>query len=160
FSGHAVFLGDFHGRGFGVLGRALIDYDPWILLLAVCGCVAGVMALRRGAHETRPGARSALLVVAAFALPYALVVGAYDVTYERFALPLVPVLACAAAAGVAWLARSARVATRGRVAAFAAVAALVQAAPAAHLAHAHAQVDTSSTAAAWLEAQDPERRSS
>lgn len=142
FSGHRVFLDQFTGQGFAALARALANYDPLLLGAACAGAVAAVFLARRRARELD---RRALVVVAAFALPYTLVVGAYDVTYERFALPLVPLLAMSGAFAVESVRPAKLRALAGLVAVVAALA------PSARLAHVHAQRDTQSELAAWIE---------
>ena len=102
--GHLIFLEQFNGRGFFALARALVSYEPVLLALAVLGALA--LVLPKGRDRSPPsGARRAdLAVVLAFALPYLAVFGLYERTYERFALPLVPYLACLAAYAPARLA--------------------------------------------------------
>ncbi|MCC6409251.1 MAG: glycosyltransferase family 39 protein [Planctomycetes bacterium] len=104
---------DFDGRGFSVLARTFAYYEPVALALACVGAVAFVasafVARRRGPEpepepEVEFGARRARLVVLAFAVPYALVLGLFAYTQQRFALPLVPCVAVLAAYGAraAW----------------------------------------------------------
>lgn len=144
FSGHKVFLDQFSGRGFGALARALANYDPVLSCAACAGAITALFAARKLARELD---RRALVVVTAFALPYALVVGLYDLTYERFVLPLVPLLAVAGGFAVERV-RSAR--WRAFAASVLVVAALV---PSARLAHVHAQRDTQSALADWVAAR-------
>lgn len=100
-TGHVVTLEQFGGGGFAVIGRALVDYDPILAALGAIGLVCALFAWRR-ADRSR---RTAAIVVAGFALPYLAAIGAYDLTFERFALPLWPILAMAAAAAVDGAAR-------------------------------------------------------
>ncbi|MBI5433263.1 MAG: hypothetical protein HZA52_10580 [Planctomycetes bacterium] len=102
---------DFDGGGFSVLARTFAYYEPVALVLACVGglaFVAAAFASRRRGAESDPalafGARRALLVVLAFAVPYALVLGLFAYTQQRFALPLVPCVAVLAACGAraAW----------------------------------------------------------
>lgn len=150
FSGHMVFLDQFTGLGFAKLARELANYDPVLLLMACAGVVAALFAARRLAREVD---RRALVVVAAFALPYALVVGLYDVTYERFALPLVPVLALFGAFAVACVRTPALRIVATCVVGVAALA------PSMQLARVHARADTQSDLAAWLDASPRQRAS-
>lgn len=92
--GHKIFLDQFNGAGFAITLRTLWSYDPTLLVLAV---LAPVVALvRRPAHAGQAERRDAL-VVGAFALLYLVVFGLYERNYERFVIPLIPYLSCAAA---------------------------------------------------------------
>ncbi len=89
-SGHFVKLEAFDGGGFASVCGSLFSYDPLLFALAVLGLVS-VLARPR---KPRPD----VLVLLAYAVPYALVIGLYGKSAERFALPLLPFLACLAAA--------------------------------------------------------------
>lgn len=101
--GHLLFLESFNGGGVRTIARALWSYEPVLAVLAPIGVAlwcATWFARRRAGTEARPESftrRRDLWVVLAFALPYATVLAAYDRTYERFLIPLVPMLACSAA---------------------------------------------------------------
>ncbi|QDU69265.1 phospholipid carrier-dependent glycosyltransferase [Engelhardtia mirabilis] len=99
-AGHEVQLDRFGGGGFAVIGRALVDYDPVLPLLAAIGLAA--LVLRRGWTTEQLGRG---VVVAGFGLPYLLAIGLYDFSFERFALPLWPLLAVLGAHGLASLAQ-------------------------------------------------------
>lgn len=103
-AGHKLFLNQFNGRGFALLGRALLDWEPTLVLGTVLALV--LAALRRpAAAAPRPAAashptatshtveRADLAVLLAYVLPYLLVTGLYQRVYERFLLPLIPALA-------------------------------------------------------------------
>lgn len=96
FFGHTIFLEQFDGRGFAHVWGTLAAFDPVLLALALGG-IALWLALDR--RFTRP-----LLVALAYALPYLVVIGLYERTYERFVVQLLPFLACAAAWGIERLA--------------------------------------------------------
>lgn len=101
-SGHDVRFDRFRGGGFAVVGRALLEVDPVLAALAALGL--GWLAVACG--SSTPSRRRSALVVAGFGLPYLVAIGLYDLTFERFALPLWPLLAVLAAHGVARTARA------------------------------------------------------
>src|SRR6185295_11931912 len=117
-SGHLVALRLFNGAGFAKVYDALRGYEPWMSALGVAGVVFALLdgIARRRTHSADPGesdtdtreARRALLVVLAYAIPYLVAIGLYERTYQRFALPLVPFVACAAAYAVLRGARALR----------------------------------------------------
>jgi len=96
--GHLIFLDQFNGAGFRIILRTLWSYDPTLLVLALLAPVVALVR-RRAAGSTGAGwgtPRDAL-VVGSFALLYLVVFGLYERNYERFVIPLIPYLACAAA---------------------------------------------------------------
>jgi hypothetical protein len=159
--GHLLFLKDFKGQGAITMARAFWSYEPALSVLALVGIVLWLFRAR----ETRADPaesftrRRDLWVLLAFALPYALVIALYDRTYERFLLPLVPLLACCAAFGVRELARRVRASSGAAsgAAGFAlwAVAVVLAVAPSAwlcwRLASVRAAPHTTELAARWLE---------
>jgi hypothetical protein len=150
----------FGGLGFAILLKTLVDYDPWILALAS----AGVLWLAiRARHEPRRG-RDDLFVVLAYAIPYVIAFGAYDRTEARYAIPLLPYLACLGACATALAARwASHVATapsarRAVAAAVFVIAFAVQASAACRIAAVRAAPDTATLAARWIQAHlDPAR---
>jgi hypothetical protein len=151
--GHLIFLEQFNGRGFAALARALASYEPMLLALAAFGALA--LAFPGGRDRSqRSGARRADLAVAlAFALPYVAVFGLYERTYERFALPLVPYLACLAAYALARLAERIPVSPARRPLAAALLALLALALPGyacVRLAWIRSRPHTSEHAARWI----------
>lgn len=158
-SRHHVFLNLFNGRGFEVVWRSLVDYDPLLTGAALLGVVAAfaapfVLATRLGRERAFD-----LAVVLAYALPYFVVIGLYQRTYQRFALPLVPFLAILAAFGLFVATRGAfRVSRRAGLAAgaFAALAGVVEIAWSARIAAVRARPDTVERATAWLAANTSE----
>ncbi len=141
---HAIALEEFNGRGFAVLAQSLWNYDPLLSVLALAALVLAIARWRLRASSD--GAR----VLLAFAAPYALVCGLYGLTYERFALPLLPVLAVL----VAWSAERAlgalaSVGARRALAALLVAALLFPSAVAGKLAWLRSQPDTLDRAAQW-----------
>jgi hypothetical protein len=109
-AGHLVFLDQFNGKGFGVVLRALWDYEP---LVSLCAAIGACLALARAARSKLAPERSAdLAVMAAFALPYLAVIGAYGPTLDRFVLPLMPFVVLPAVYFVVELGARATAATR------------------------------------------------
>lgn len=153
---HSVALEQFlHGGGFRVLALSLWNYDPVLLVLAVGSGLAwiggrlglGPAAVQSSAAEA-PTGRAELLVALAFVLPYLLVVGMFEKTYERFAIPLLPFLAATAAWGLGALA-----ARLGRaVYVGAALGLLLPALACGQLARLRSRPDTMDLTAAWVEA--------
>ncbi|MFM7298537.1 MAG: hypothetical protein ACKO4Q_15135 [Planctomycetota bacterium] len=108
--GHEIFLKQFLGRGIEPTFRSLVSYEPALLVLLV---VAGVLVLPRLLRKPDDAPkfdtftrRRDTWVVLSFVVPYALLVLAYERTYERFLLPLLPYLALAAAFALRELARA------------------------------------------------------
>lgn len=99
-SRHQVFLGLFNGRGFEVVWKSLEEYDPLLTASAILGLVAAVIAIVVGRKRLGPERAADLAIVLAYVLPYLVVIGLYQRTYQRFALPLVPFLAILAAYGL------------------------------------------------------------
>ncbi|MCY2960264.1 MAG: glycosyltransferase family 39 protein [Planctomycetota bacterium] len=152
-SRHQVYLGLFNGRGFATVWRSLVDYDPLLTAFALFGLAAAAIApfVLRG----RIGRERAfdLAVVLAYALPYLLVIGLYQRTYQRFVLPLVPFLALLAAFGLFAAARAGQRAFRPAGQAVAGLAILVAGAQFAwswRLGTARSRTDTIQEAADWL----------
>lgn len=102
-SGQPLKLERFDGSGFAVLLCSLWSYDPLLLAALAAGVACAAAAWRRST-----AARADALVLAAFALPYLLVVGLYAETWERFLLPLLPCIATIAALALARLHARAR----------------------------------------------------
>lgn len=103
-AGHTIHLSKLTGRGFWVLGSAFVYYDP-ILTLGVCAALVlfVVAKLRRAPSDV--GRRHDRWVCLGYVVPYLAVFGVYDLSYERFALPLVPFASVAAAWAAAEIAR-------------------------------------------------------
>lgn len=149
--GHQVAFRELDGTGFVQMGRDLLGHDPLLAVLAAAGALAGLVALaRRRALDSRASRARELAVVAAFALPYFLVLGSFRETYERFQLPLVPLYALLAASALDRLAGSR---PRWVVAALLGAPVLLQAIPATRLAWLCRAPDTGTLAARWIESE-------
>lgn len=149
-SGQLLKFEKFNGKGFPVIPETLWSYDPTILFLSLGG-VAALVARRRRAAAMDPDRRARLWIALAHALPYALVIGMYDETWERFVMVLLPYLALLGAAGAR--------AVAGRAARFGPAAvpavALLLLAPAAalvwHLGTVRSAPSTFDETAGWIE---------
>ncbi len=163
-AGHLIFLELFNGRGFVTMLWELWSHDPALFV----GCLLGLGAaltvrLRGGAPLSRAG-RVELWIVLAYAVPYFVVIGLYQRSYERFLLPLLPFLAVLGAYGlsaiVAWARRSAG--ARGRLAGASLLVALWVGYPAlaaVRLGSARIAPSTHERAAAWVLGNDAARTS-
>jgi hypothetical protein len=155
-SGHAVVLDRFRGGGFVNFARATWDFEPWLALLAGAGCVLFVMQRRRAQPAGAPNAREKLIVLAAWCVPYFVVCGLYDFSYERFLVQLLPCAALAAAYACSRLSRAAWPAHSTIAAALIGVLALAsQAFFAVRLARAWGEPDTLTRCARWLREEVP-----
>ena len=97
--GHALYTERFHARGFGVLAKTFAGFDPLLLALALGSVVLWLVARLRGRLALSRERTAALWTCLGYTLPFVLVFGIYDMTYDRFVLPLVPLLAVAVAWG-------------------------------------------------------------
>ena len=152
-AGHTIHLSKLTGRGFWILGGSFALFDPALTLLAVGGALAGLAHMLRARDEAARERRRDVWVVLGYALPYLLVFGIYDLTFERFGLPLIPLLAVAAACAVeriADLAARLLASTPAKVAGATLVLALPTAA-AWKLGTLRSEPDTYELAARWLE---------
>jgi len=150
-SKHRVYLELFRGVGFFLLGRALWNWEPALTLGAACGAIVWLLTRRRPTSlAARPGDR---LVVLSFVMSYALAIGLYQRSYERFLLPLLPFLAVLAAWGVARICEAVRAAGARRALAVLLVVPMLgfPATVAARLVALRLQPDTPDVAAAWIE---------
>ncbi len=152
-AGHTIHLSKLTGRGFWILGGSFALFDPVITLLAALAALAGLWRMLRARDEAERERRRDVWVVLGYALPYLLVFGIYDLTFERFGLPMIPLLAVAA---VCTLQRMADLGARlfagtpARVAGATLVLALPSAA-AWKLGTLRSEPDTYELAARWLE---------
>jgi hypothetical protein len=149
--GHKVMLDAFDGRGFRVLLESLAGWEPALLVGAASALlVGGVGLLRRRGLAGPP--RPAALVMLAYAMPYGLVIGLYARSYERFLLPLLPLLAIFSAWGLMRLASSS---PRARVVALAMTTLLIASSGALawRLGHIRSRPSTIEEAQRWLMAR-------
>ena len=162
--GHMIALTSFNGDGFTLLSKALWGYDPLITATFALGALVLLAELlvarvRRSTHSSA-GTRRDLLVVLAFAVPYAAAIGLYHFSGQRFLLPLLPYLVCVAAYGLRalWkLAERRGVALRCAAASLVAAILAVQGFGAAKLSQIRSRPDTATEAAAWLREHLPSR---
>lgn len=151
-SRHQVFLKLFNGRGFEVVWKSLEEYDPLLSASALFGICVGGIAIVVGRKRLGPERSADLAIVLAYVLPYLVVIGLYQRTYQRFVLPLVPFLAIVAAYGLFATARllGRRFASIAGV--FAVALASAQFAWSYRLGTVRAAQDTIEEAAVWLAA--------
>ena len=155
--GHQVDLAEFNGAGFARMTLALWSYEPVLLVLAVAGLLLLLRRKPLQGTRARPYAAPDMHVLLAFVLPFVLVNGTFARFDQRFALPLLPYLACLAAFAVeqSWHALRAHApsATARRILATSGIALLLAlpAAAAARLVELRSQPDTILQATRWLE---------
>ncbi len=144
FFGHTVFLEMFNGQGFVSVLRTLWNLQP--VMTAIAAVAVGAWILRR--HERVAANRAAFLVVLAYLVPYVMVIGMYERTYERFVLQLLPYVACAAAWGIE---RATRRAPSSAIRiAIATILVAIPAWDAIALVRLRARPDTATSAARWI----------
>lgn len=163
---HLVTLERFGGGGFGILGRSMWSYDPVLSVVSALGLAwlaSSFFAKRRAPRESDDGARLSILFGPI--LLYLVVLGFYERTYERFAIPAVPFLAVAASFGLSRFraSLSTRVGTGAArtIGTLTTSALLILAAwPCLRLAWLHSLPDTYEEAAKWVleeSAKEPRR---
>jgi hypothetical protein len=137
-----------------------LDYEPVLVATALAGSLAYFAMRNREGEPAHPVARADLLVLGAFVVPYSTIIGLYDHSYERFLLPLLPLLILY----VAWLLSSlvSRLRTQrlGRMAwgagsALCGVVLALQAALGLRLALAYGASDTLTQCAGWIRESIP-----
>ncbi len=164
--GHLLFLEAFDFGGARTVVRALWSYEPALLVATLVGVAVWIVTRLRAHESPAPNddftRRRDLWVLLAFAAPYTLALLAYNRSYERFVLPLVPLMACVAAYALRALAQ--RLPARSAASGFASwlmCGALLVAPGAwlcARLVSIRAQPHTTELAARWLEARAGELR--
>lgn len=156
FAEHALSLTQFQGRGFVVIARVLWSYEPLLTLLlplALLGWLAGRVRERDRVQ------RAERTVVLAFVVPYLLAIGLFELTYERFFLPLIPFAAVFVAVGFEAAARRVgSLALRRAAIATVACALALPLAACVKLAWLRARPDTLDEAAAWIAKHAPRER--
>jgi hypothetical protein len=88
---------EFKGAGFPVLFLTPWFYEPAASVLAIVGLLAWLITRHPSLGRERSERAKDLLVVLSFALAYGLVIGLENRNQQRFTLPLMPYLFCAAA---------------------------------------------------------------
>jgi hypothetical protein len=152
---HRVKLAWFNGGGFPKLALAFWSYDPVLLFLGAAGALLGgarvVLRWRRTGSIDKD-----LLVVAVPVLALFLVLGIYANIFSRFAIPLIPYLACLAVLPLRALARAVEVRVqhpqlaRSVIALTCILAVAFPGALSARLAWLRTRADTYTLAARWI----------
>ena len=145
-AGHPVYIHLLYGGGFEAMAEWLLSWEPALAL----GLVLALGSTFLGRKQASAAGGGGGLVMWSYAVPYLVVNGLYERTFERFLLPLVPVFAVVTAWGLArlvgrWPRRSVAVA----------LGALLIVPPtfvALRLVHLRLQPTTQELAAEWLEA--------
>jgi hypothetical protein len=107
-SGQPLLLERFRGSGFPAMVSNLLSYDPVILVAALLGGALLASRLRRGGWRALDAdLRGDVLVACSFLVPYLVVIGMYDESWERFLLAILPYLATAGGYGVKRIAEAA-----------------------------------------------------
>jgi hypothetical protein len=120
-----------------------------LLAVTALGAVVAVLGLARRRIVLDERRKKDLAVALSFALPYFVIVGLYDLSLERFVLPLLPYFACVAAYGVGRVLTPSTSARRALPAAAGALPALALV-PAWHLGSVRAAPDTFARTAACV----------
>ncbi len=154
-SGHVVMLHLFNGGGFRKIVEALVGYERWLLAFAGVGAVLMLHCLFTSKRRMDKARMCELLVILAHALPYLIVIGVYQRTYQRFVLPLLPYMACLAAYAV--MRAASLMGNRLGAASLAGLAIIPPIFGALHLALLRNRPDTGTLAAEWLREQDLSR---
>ena len=101
--GHTLYWRDLDFSGFATSARLMFDYDPGLTVLAALGAPMLAVHARSLWSAASRERRRDVLVVLAYALPYALALGIYKETVDRMLLPLLPFLATLAALAIVGL---------------------------------------------------------
>ncbi len=154
--GHTMDLDRFNGEGLVRSVRLLWMHDPILLVLSSAGVLVVVAYALRRRSTADASARGAAAVVAAYAVPYGLVIALQSTIYDRFLIPLLPYIAGASAALLVWVFSSAARTLRGPLGqtivlgASTLLVALFPAFVALHYARVARAPDTLEQAAAWF----------
>lgn len=148
--GHQVFVGLFDGDGLPVVTRALWDYEPLLVSVALVGVVLALVRRWNHLPVLRDEKVDELKVVLTFGIAYFVVIALYERSYQRFVLPLVPLFAILAAWTLSLGARRARVASRFGALAFAAPLLAAETFATWRLVELRAKPDTLTQAAEWV----------
>jgi hypothetical protein len=101
--GHSVPFEYLNALGAWRGARQVWMHDPLLAILALCAIILGAAWWMRERNRMAPERKRDLAVVAAYTLPYALVVSLNGEVYDRFLMPLLPYLACFAGGALVWL---------------------------------------------------------
>lgn len=144
---------DLHS-GFEDIAGILWRWDP--LLLPLLGLALGAFVVTRVRGErVAAKQRGDLWVLLAFALPYLLLIGSYTRTFERFLLPIYPLLACFLAWGASRVVAALAVGLRPAVVGALVLALAVPAYSSTRWSFVRARPDTFELAGAWVRANVP-----
>lgn len=153
FFGHSIFLEMFNGSGFAIVLATLWSFETVASLLALFGLVAWLRNGEKKLSRAYGRAHPDLVVVLAYVVPYFIVIGLYERTYERFALQLLPFVMVLAAFGAVrggdWL--RAKHVSRVAIGAAAAVLLALPAFGTLRLVHLRAEPDSGTMVARWIE---------
>lgn len=152
--GHALYTERLGFRGFSVMWNTFLGFDPWLIVLGGIAALAWGVARFRGQRAGDRERTRDTLVLLGYVLPFVVVFGVYDMTYDRFVLSLVPFVALGIAVGLEAL--WGQLPGRLRHPAFAAVLAVgalgVPLAATWRMGSVRASADTFEEAARWIEA--------
>lgn len=152
--GHALYTERLGFRGFSVMWNTFLGFDPWLIVLGGVAASAWTVVRLRKQHVADRERRHDTLVVLGYVLPFVVVFGVYDMTYDRFVLSLVPFVALGIVVGLQALWR--QLPGKLRHPAFAAVLTLgtlgVPFAATWRMGSVRASADTFEEAARWIEA--------
>lgn len=151
-SGHVIEYGALNGGGLRAWTRQFFECDPGLALLCAAGLLVGLAALPAALRT--PARRASLLLVLAFAAPYAALISLDSRVNERYLLPLYPLAAVLAAGSLAALSERPNAARVWRAAPIALLA--LASAAALRFAWIATRPDTFEQLSAWLEQQPQE----
>ena len=148
---HVIWWSSTPGLGLWVLARAMLFYEPVLLLGVVAALAAALVpAIRRRAKWDRER-RDDLLTCLGFVLSYGGFFALFGGTFERFALPLLPFAAIAAAWGFDLWGRTLLGERRSRLACAAVVLLALPTVACWRLGELRSRPDTLELAARWIE---------
>jgi len=114
FGGHLMRDDLFNGRGFSVLFQGFRELDPILGAAACLGLLVALVGLLVPRVRRAVDGAGATVVAATF-VPFLLVFGLYELSYDRFFLPIYPLFALLGALGLQALAGAFGLGRRGRV---------------------------------------------
>lgn len=150
--GHQIFIGLFDGDGLPVVSRALWEYEPVLTVVALIGIVLALVRRWNYLPVVRAEKVDELIVVLTFGIAYFVVIALYERSYQRFVLPLLPLLAILAAWTLSLVARRARMTSRLGALAIAAPVLAAETFVTWRLVELRSRPDTLTQAADWIRA--------